>query len=185
MAKRSTISLRTDLSVEECLRRLRANSDIGEWTIFSLSGYKGTKPVLSKFDDYNFRLWKRRYYRNAFAPFFFGTLLREERGTHVEGRFGMQPFTKIFLIIWVTLAAAMSLPVLVSTLAHPTGGDDWVGIVVPVALVGGGILVPKFGQLIGKGEEKYLRGFLEATLEARTDDTGLSLSARTVENVPL
>jgi hypothetical protein len=185
MGKRNMIALRTDLSVEECLRRLREGSDIGQRTIFSFSGYKGSKPVLSKFNGNEFKLSKRRYYNNSFAPFFFGTLSREERGTHVEGRFGMDPFVKFFMVVWLGLAVAIGLPILISTPAHPIRGDDWIGIVVPLGLICGGILVPKIGQLIGRGEERYLREFVEATLAARTDDSGFSLSARTIENKPL
>jgi len=185
VGKRITIALRTDLGVEECLRRLREASDIGEWTIFSFSGYKGSKPVLSKFNGNEFKLWKRRYYRNSFAPFFFGNLSREERGTRVEGRFGMDPYVKGFMIVWLSLAVVFSSPIFFSTLAHPIHGDDWTGILIPAGLVCFGILLPKFGQLIGKREERYLREFLETTLAARIDESGLVLSARVIENKPL
>jgi len=185
VGKRITIALRTDLGVEECLRRLREASDIREWTIFSFSGYKGSKPVLSKFNGNEFKLWKRRYYRNSFAPFFFGNLSREERGTRVEGRFGMDPYVKGFMIVWLSLAVVFSSPIFFSTLAHPIHGDDWTGILIPAGLVCFGILLPKFGQLIGKREERYLREFLETTLAARIDESGLVLSARVIENKPL
>lgn len=185
MAKRNTVALRTDLSVEECLRRLSEASDIGERTIFSFSGYKGSKPVLSKFNGNKFKLWKRRYYNNSFAPFFFGNLSREERGTRVEGRFGMDPYVKGFMIVWLSLAIVISLPILFSTLAHPIHGDDWAGVLIPVGMVCFGILLPKFGQLIGKGEERYLRELLETTLAARIDESGLALSTPVIENKPL
>jgi hypothetical protein len=180
MTKRNGIALRTDLSVEECLRRLREASDLGERTMFSFSGYKGSKRVLSKFKGNEFKLWKRRYYRNSFAPFFFGTLSPEERGTHLEGRFGMDPLAKIFVFAWVSLLVLGSLREWREALA-----GQWHDALVIIGMMLFGVLLPQTGKLIGRGEEKYLRQFVETTLAARTDDSGLVLSPRTIENTPL
>jgi hypothetical protein len=49
-----------------------------------------------------------------------------------------------------------------------------------------GIFLPKFGRWIGKGEEAFLKEFLEQTLSARPDDRQtFSSSGRTIENTPL
>ena len=73
MAKPENIVLHSAIPPDECLRRIEASTDPGNRTLFSLSGYKGSKPLLVKFDGNQFKLWKRRYYRNDFAPYFFGT----------------------------------------------------------------------------------------------------------------
>jgi hypothetical protein len=48
-----------------------------------------------------------------------------------------------------------------------------------------GLVLPKFGQWIGRSEERDLRELLETTLAARVDDSGLPLSVRKIENKPL
>jgi hypothetical protein len=48
-----------------------------------------------------------------------------------------------------------------------------------------GLLLPKFGQWIGRSEERDLQKLLETTLAARVDDSGLPLSVRKIENKPL
>lgn len=99
--KPATITLRTNLSVAECLRQLRDETDAAQRTIFALSGYRGSKTVLCTFDGAEFRLRKRRYYNNSFAPIFFGTLEPQSRGTLVRGYFDMDPWTKLFMKVWL------------------------------------------------------------------------------------
>jgi len=48
-----------------------------------------------------------------------------------------------------------------------------------------GLVLPKFGQWIGRSEERDLRELLETTLAARVVDSGLPLSVRKIENKPL
>jgi hypothetical protein len=67
---------------------LRQSIDEEHLTIFSLSGYRGDRPVLGKVDERTFRLQKRRYYKNSFAPFFYGQFEPEPGGTRIEGYFG-------------------------------------------------------------------------------------------------
>ena len=185
MAKRNAIAWRTDFSVEECLRHLREGTDPGLRTVFSFSGYKGKKPVLSRFDGDQFTLWKRKYYRNDFAPYFYGALTSETAGTRIEGRFDMNKFTKIFMRLWLALTALMGLPAVYSALSSGRNADALFCAEIFGGMLAFGFLLPKFGQLIGKGQERYLREFLETTLAARTDDSGLPLSVRKIENKPL
>src|SRR5277367_3687845 len=93
--------LRTDLDENECLRRLTESIDPERWTIFSLSGYKSSKPVIGWIDGYQFYLHKRRYYRNDFAPLFHGNLQSLARGTLIEGYFDMPRWTRIFMRFWL------------------------------------------------------------------------------------
>jgi hypothetical protein len=186
VGKRNTIALRTDLNMEECLRRLREGGDVAQRAIFSLSGYKGSKAVLSKFDRTKFKLWKRRRWsRYDFSPFFSGTLSPEGNGTRIEGNFGTSPLVKVYLIVWLTLAVVFSLPFFLGSLAHTIRGTDWPGIAIPLGVLTIGVLMPRIGRLTGRREERFVLEFLVTTLEARTDGSRLSLSGRTVENVPL
>jgi hypothetical protein len=179
------LALRTDLGLEDCQRRLQEATDAAKRTVFSFSGYKGSRPVLSNLDGSKFKIWKRRYYRNSFAPFFFGTLSQENGGTRVEGRFDMDPFVKGFMIFWLAIVGFSGIAEVFSALSHGHSSDAR----TQVLLIGGmflfGLILPRFGQFIGKSEERFLRDFLESTLAARTVDLELEPSNRTISNKPL
>jgi hypothetical protein len=185
MPGRKSIALRTDLSVDECLRRLREGTDIGIRTIFSLSGYKGKNPVLSRSEGDKFRLWKRKYYRNDFAPVFFGSVTREEPGSRIEGRFEMEPLVKKFMIFWLAVVGLGGLTTVYSEFAHHHARDARQEAALVGAMLLFGLLLPQFGRLIGLGQEKFLREFLETMLEARRANPELPLSASAIENKPL
>jgi len=175
----------TTLSTEECLRRMSEDTDIGVRTIFSFSGYKGKKKVLSAFEGNQFRLWKRRYYRNDFAPILFGSLMRIDSGSLIEARFDVRRFTKVFMMIWLAFAALIGLPLISQPLMRGLTRDAQFSILVIGIMLAFGYLLPEFGRLIGKGEETYLRKFVESTLAAQRADFGTPMTASPIENKPL
>jgi hypothetical protein len=185
MAETNTIFLRTDLSPEECLRRLGEATDVGERTIFSFTGYRGSKPVLAKFDGNRFKLWKRIYYRNDFRPYFYGTLVPQERGSRIEGYFDVDRWVKIFMWVWLTFVIISSIPAFLMSVSHPIRGGDWIGIIVPMGLILFGIFLPQFGRWIGRGQEIFLKEFLGTTLAATPDVGSIVVSQRVVDNTPL
>jgi hypothetical protein len=185
MNKPEKLVLQTALPPDECIRRIEASTDPGNRTIFSLSGYKGSKPLLVKFDGNQFKLWKRRYYRNDFAPYFFGTLSPDNRGTHLEGYFDMDRWVKIFMRIWIAFAVLFTVPIFFATLNRPSRVNGWIGIVIPLGFVIFGTLLPKFGRWMGRGEEKFMREFLQTTLVAQPVESQFTVSQRAVENTPL
>jgi hypothetical protein len=185
MASRNSIALRTELNADECLRRLQEGTDLGVRTIASFSGYKGKKPVLSRFDGHRFRLWKRRYYRNDFAPIIFGEVHPEGRGSRIEGRFGIQGFVRILHAAWLGFVGLLGLTMVSSALSRGRTGDVGSAITILGGLFFFGLLMPKAGRFIGRGEERNLREFLEETLAARTVDPGSLDSSPVIENRPL
>jgi hypothetical protein len=185
MAKPEKIVLNTDFAPDECIRRIEASADPGNRTIFSLSGYKGAKPLLVKFSGNQFVLWKRRYYRNDFAPYFFGTLSPDSKGTRLEGYFDMNRWAKIFMRIWIAFAILFSLPVIFAILSRPIQGNAWLGILIPIGFVLFGIFLPKFGRWMGRGEERFMRDFLQTTLAAQPAESQFTVSQRVIENTPL
>jgi hypothetical protein len=185
MAKPEKLVMHTDLGPDECIRRIEASTDPGKRTIFSLSGYKGSKQVLVKFNGNQFVLWKRRYYRNDFAPYFFGTLSSDNLGTQLEGYFDMNRWVKIFMRIWFGFVILTGLPVLIASLNGTVKGSASVGIAVPLGLVVFGILMPKFGRWLGRGEEKFMSEFLQTTLSAQPVESQFTVSQRVIENTPL
>ncbi len=177
MPQRNTIALRTDLSMEECLRRLREGSDIGERTIFSFSGYKGSKPVLSKFEGNQFGLWKRWYFGRNLPPYLHGTLSRDDRGTLAEWQYDTHPDVKLFMYVWLGLMLMLVVPFGIS--------GEWKAMLGSLGILLAGLAMPTVTHWLPKPRETYLREFLETTLAAAPDESGFSLSARTIENKPL
>jgi len=74
MAKKVDIILHSDYPPQTCLAKLAEQIDLDRWALFSLSGYKGSKAILGRFEGNEFRLHKRRYWRNSFGPVLFGRM---------------------------------------------------------------------------------------------------------------
>jgi len=186
MPKTNTIVLRTDLSAEECLRRLGEATDPGKRSIFGLSGYKGSKPVLATFEGNQFKLWKRIYYRNDFRPYFYGTLVPQDRGCRIEGYFDVDRWMKSFLWFWLALVVLMSIPpAFIAAMFQPIRGNAWIDAIVPFGLILFGMLLPKFGRWIARDQEPFLKEFIEATLTATPEAGSVVVSQRVINNTPL
>jgi len=77
--------------------------------------------------------------------------------------------------IWLCLAMLVGAPIFVGTLRNMiTGrnymsGDKWVGLIVPPALVLFGTVLPKFGRLLGKSDERFMLQHIQNTLAARIE----------------
>jgi hypothetical protein len=84
VAKKIDIILRSNYPPKTCLASLAEKIDIDRWTLFSLSVYGGNKPALGRIEGNEFRLHKRRYWHNSFAPVLFGRVTEDGRGTVVE-----------------------------------------------------------------------------------------------------
>ena len=84
MVKKVDIALHSDYSPETCIAKLAEQVDLDVPTLFSLSGYKGKKPILGKIAGKEFRLHKRRYWHNSFGPVLFGRVIPDGCGTLIE-----------------------------------------------------------------------------------------------------
>ena len=128
MKFRHFTTLRTDFDTAECRRRLIESIDPERRTIFSLSGYRGSKPVIGLIGRYEFCLHKRRYWHNDFAPQFYGNLLPQARGTLIEGYFDIPRWTKIFMRIWLGGVLLGGFQFLSSvSWSCSNGADTWKG----------------------------------------------------------
>jgi len=172
MKFRHFTTLRTDFDAEECGRRLIQSIDLEQRTIFSLSGYKGTAPVIGWLDGNQFYLHKRRTYRNDFAPLCYGNFVAQDKGTLVECYFDLRRWTKLFIKLWLTLVILIGVPIFAISVhdlfktGHFNDGSEYLGLVVPVAMILFDIYLPKFGLLLGKSEEEIILEFLWSTLVA-------------------
>lgn len=175
MAQSGQVGLQSDISISECLNRISNAIDTPRWTVFSLSGYQGSRPVLGKIEGDRIRLEKRRYYRNSFAPYFYATLSEQEHGTRIEGHFDSPPFVKVFMRIWLAFVLAVGIPIFILSLkgiflkTNTGNGDPVVGVLVPPVLIVFGILLPKIGRWFARSEEGFILNFLQRILSARLD----------------
>lgn len=171
MPQAPSVFLQSTLSVEQFIVRLRETTDEQHRTLFSFSGYRGSKPILSRIDGHDFQLQKRRYYRNDFAPNFYGVIVPWGSGARIEGRFGPPRWAQIFLRIWVAFVIAVSVPVCVSSMldAQRHRGNAYIGLLISLVMILAGSLAPRFGDWLGRNEKKFILQFLENTLAARPE----------------
>ena len=167
-------TLRTDFETDQCRRRLIESIDPERRTIFALSGYKGSRPVIGWIDGYQFYLHKRKNWHNDFAPLFYGNLLPKDRGTIIEGYFDVQRWVKLFIRFWFGGVVLLGSPIFVLSLLEllqgrkHVEGDPLIGLFVPPCMVLFGVLLPKFGLWLARHEEQFILQFLQTTLLART-----------------
>jgi hypothetical protein len=166
------VVLHSDYSAEVCLSKLAEQIDSERLTIFSLSGYRGHKAVLGSVSATEFRLHKRRYWHNDFAPVLYGNVISAGRGSRIEGYWGIPKGTRRFMRVWLILATIFSAPIFLASIwGIITGhtalqGSEYIGLLVPSGLVLFGFLLPKVGAVLSAAEKPFLLAFLEQTLVA-------------------
>ena len=165
MALHVIVKLQTHIPIDDCKSRLAASMD-AERLAFSRSGYAGSKEILGKIRGTGFRLQKRRYYRNSFAPYFYGRLEAADGGTRIEGEFKMHPAARIFMTFWFSFlalfaAAALILP----SQGQPEAGRlPFLAVAAFMAAFGVGLI--KFSRWLARGEKVAIMDFLKSKLEA-------------------
>jgi len=164
-------SPRAPAAVAEALRR---SMDEERWTLFSFSGYQGGQAVLGDVWGNSFHLRKQRFWRNDFAPNFYGEFQPEAGGTRIEGRFQMPAFVQFFMWVWLGSAVLIGGAVFVSSLSDfLTSGqgadEEWSGLIAPPALLLFGIVLFGFGHLSGRDDKTFILEHLQNALSARID----------------
>lgn len=172
MTKRLDVVLHSDYPPETCLAKLAKNIDVDHWTIFSLSGYKGSGAVLGRIAGDEFRLHKRRYGHNSFGPVLFGRVTEDGRGSLIEGYWSLWPAVHIFMSAWFGLAALVGLPIFITSIQRAVNdrfaghGDWWIGLVVTPGILLWGVFLWRFGAALSFHERGYIVEFLQGTLVA-------------------
>ncbi len=177
---RPTVVLYSRLDPPSVTEILRGHIDPERRTLFSISGYKGDRPILGEVNEKTFRLQKRRYSRNDFAGHFYGRTEPMSEGTRIEGYFDAPLWARVFMRVWLGFAVLIGGIGFVATLlslftGEHIAGDTWVGLVVPPALVLFGTVLPKLGRSMGRGDRRFILEFLRQTLGARLDDMEASV----------
>jgi hypothetical protein len=146
--------LRSDYSPDACLARLAEQIDIDQRTLFSLSGYRGSKPILGRIAGNEFRLHKRRSWHNSFGPVLYGRVAADGRGTTIEAYWDVLRSTRISMRIWLIFAALIGTPIFLRSVMQLLDGrtrmvgELWVGLVVPPAMILFGLLLPEWGRCL-------------------------------------
>jgi hypothetical protein len=172
---RTVFVLHSTLAPTAVADALRRSIDEERWAPFSMSGYQGNRPLLGEVGENTFRVQKRKYYRNDFAGHFYGRFAPEPGGTRIEGYFDAQRWARYFMRIWLTFAVLLGTLIFVRTVidvvegSQHLSGDQWVGLLVPPALVLFGIVLPKVGRLVGKSHERFILEHIEKTAAARIE----------------
>jgi hypothetical protein len=160
--------LYSNLAPDQCARRLAAAIDPERLSIFSLSGYSGSKRFLGMVEGRHFRIFQRTYGRNAFPPVLSGELQPRGEGTRVEGAFDLELTSKIaicFILAFMVLPT--TLVVYYSLASHTVA--QWLAIPFACASATFTFFGPRIIREIGRGQERDITDFVWATLEAGDD----------------
>jgi hypothetical protein len=172
VARRWDIVLQSDYAPEVCAGKLAKQIDPDKPTLFSLSGYGGSEPVVGRIEGNKFRLHCRRYWRNNFGPVLFGRMSAQGKGSPIEGYWDMAKWTRTFMRVWIILAVVIGTPIFFTSLkcaVTATCGDrsnDWVGLLVPPGMVLFGLLLPRLGAVLSFHERKRITNLLQQGLVA-------------------
>jgi hypothetical protein len=163
------MKLRTKLSVAECRTRLGSATDLGGMALSWDSAVPGS--VMGEFRGQVFRLHTPKYYRNSFAPFFYGQLSSVDGGTALEGSFRMHPFVRLFIVFWYAFLLIFGFAGIIVPAAKYEGSGlsrNWyfAGLGI-LAVLGVGMV--QIGKWLGKGEHEVIHAFLKSTLEANDE----------------
>jgi hypothetical protein len=176
-----TVFMHSVLAPDALAGTLRRSIDPEHFTLFSLSGYKGDRPILGEVDGKSFRLQKRRYSRNDFAGHFYGTFEDEPGGTRIQGYFAPPRWARYFMRVWLAFAVLCGVPIFVATLrdvltgSHAVSGDVWVGLAVPPFLIFVGTVLPMLTRRFGRNDRRFMVDFVQHAAAARVDDLETSI----------
>jgi len=158
---------------EECARRLEA---VTEPDRLILSDWRFSYAILARLRDNNVRLRVRRpFFRNSYAPFFYGRFETTTGGSILRGRFQLHPFVRAFMIVWFAIAILVcGLMILTGVQAVLSGGSRPVqtpvlDLVTPLLFLGFATGLFWLFRRLSCRDEKDIRDLIQRTLETRVD----------------
>jgi|ERR1700722_2159125 len=164
------LAFQTDLSPEACLIKLAEAIDPEERTFFSLSRYRGTKPILGAIAGNQFRLFKRRIWRNDVAPVLYGIVVSHERGSEIEAYWDIRGWVRTSQRLVLVMTMALSAPLFLSALNKLFAGkatvqsDFLAALLAPPLFILLLLLIFRTGQALSEREKPFVIAFLEKTL---------------------
>lgn len=155
----------TDLSMEECRRRL---SELRRRPRFLEPPrvQTGDPGVFGELQGERFRLYAVRVlFRNSFRRLFYGRLEADAGRTLIVGQFRVHPFVRAFIAVWLAVVGFFAL---VSTCAaiQPGGPDVGFGVAIAWGMLALGAAISFVGPRLSRPEEEAVLSYLEERLEA-------------------
>jgi hypothetical protein len=147
--------VRSSLPAEDLLRLLGEDVDLERLALVSFSGYAGERPIIARFFGSQFRMHRRRHYRNGFAPFLYGEVKATSEGSEISGEFRLPAFTRIVMALWFALVLADSVGLAMSS--HADARALLTAFAMP--LVGGAMAF--LGRYIAHHDPAFIRRYLE------------------------
>jgi hypothetical protein len=93
--------------------------------------------------------------RNSFKPFFIGRFEQRQGVTILRGRFTMHSFVKIFLSVWLGFVTLVLLGFVLS-FVRGTSNLHGPAVIVPFAMLGGGLGLVAFGKWLARNDAAWL-----------------------------
>jgi hypothetical protein len=160
----------SNLDTQACIENLAAMFDKDEFSLFSFSGYRGVKPLIGRIVGSEFRLHKRRYWRNSFGPVLYGKIVPVGGGAQIQAYWGFLRSARICLLIWLVLVALISVPLIADAIRQSVHGqfltenDRWLLLVVPFALLAWGFVLPYVGGVLSASEKPIILDVLQRAI---------------------
>jgi hypothetical protein len=126
----------------------------------------------------------RRFYKNGFAPFFYGEVRPLGDGAELSGSFRLHPLTRVFTGIWLggalLLAGVMTVSTVSSGRAVPLPA-----VAVPLALPAAGFGMLWLGRWLARNERPLIMRYLEACAAAGTGTAAPGPPGSTAQGAPI
>jgi hypothetical protein len=150
------IELSTSMPLEECAQRLRAAL--------------ASELVRGRLDGTRLVVTRPISYRNSFQTRLVADLIRQNGHTRIRCKFGMHPFVKVFMVVWLLILFRVGGGDALMSLFRFSGrvpsAEDLIGGLFPGMMMIFGLGVLAVGRFIARGEKDFLIAFLRDTIKA-------------------
>jgi len=166
--------LKTRLRAPECIQKLQERT--ARPPLLGLSNPR-EETFFCRISGQRFTLYTLRpdSFRNTMMPFFFGVVEDAPDGAIVRGRLGVHPVPIFLLVIYLAVAASMTVHLAWAAVTGHGGFNvaPLYAILMPVFFGVMGVVVFLFGAKMGKRQGQAILRFLKSELEASGIDEGL------------
>jgi len=154
----------SDLTKDECIRRLQRHAGHGGW----MPWVEGTISAKIRGDRFRLFAWGPANLRNSFSPRFYGRLDEDKGKTRICGRFRMHPFVEAFLAVWFggLVGMAALIPLLPPTAWGTGRPPSAFAVAGPAGMMLLGYGIVRFARWLARGQAESLVSFLVRELKA-------------------
>ncbi len=154
-------------SLEECNKRL--TESVGS----SFCSFLSSKKVVGRITKKTISIRKKIRYKNSFQTVLRASIETSGEGTKLVVSCGLDPFVKIFLLVWLSGAVVIGGAIFIITLSSlfinksPIDIGTIMGIIFPPGIVFFGVALLFFGKHLSTGDLNFLIEFLTDLLDAK------------------